>query len=270
MSEAGGGLPAVGLTSDLLARAGFAHAFFDRRGGVSPPPYDTLSFSIAVGDVSANVEENLRRAAARLGVAPGSILYASQVHGADVLAVTGAETRDEVLARSADAVLAAEPGVACGVRSADCVPILVGDPATGSVVAVHSGWKGTVLDVVGAGVRALLATGAGRPEAFVAAIGPHVRVCCFEVGPDVADAIAAAAPLDRAAVVREGDGKPRVDLCAVVRAQLSRAGMSAARVDDVPGCTVCEPERFHSYRRSGPRSGRMLSAIVSRGPAASR
>lgn len=251
----------AGLTSALLDGAGFRHAFFTRRGGVSAPPWDSLSFAVSVGDAPDAVRENFARAARWLGVEATRLYVLSQVHGTAAQLLTGEEDRDEVVRRVGDVTVSRVAGVACGVRSADCVPVLVGDRASGAVAAIHSGWRGTVANAAAAGVAALREAVGGRGE-LVAAIGPHIETCCFEVGEDVAAQLAASSTLGAAAVVSGEGGKARVDLRRIVRAQLEAAGIAA--IDDVRGCSVCERERFHSYRRDGARSGRMLSAIVAR------
>jgi YfiH family protein len=251
------------LASPLLEGAGFRHAFFTRRGGVSVPPWDTLSFAVSVGDDPAAVRENFTRAARHLGVDVARVYVLSQVHGTASHVLTGAEDRDDVVRAVGDITLSRVPGVACGVRSADCVPVLVADLTTGAVAAIHSGWRGTVADAAAAGVAALRALVGGEGD-LVAAIGPHIQRCCFEVGDDVAAQLAACSPLGEAAVLRAPDRKPHVDLRRIVRAQLEAVGLAPAAIDDVLGCTVCEPDRFHSYRRDGARSGRLLSAIVAR------
>jgi len=247
------------LTSRLLARGGFRHAFFTRLGGVSQPPWDSLNFASSTGDDAEAVRENIARAAHILGVSPARLYFLSQVHGTASRELQGDEERDEVVRSVGDITLSRVAGVACGVRSADCVPILIGDRKSGAVVAIHSGWRGTVANATRAGVLALrrLIGGAGD---LVAAIGPHIERCCFEVGPDVAAELAAASSLGREVVI-EGD-RPHVDLRRVVRAQLEAEGLDAAVIDDVAGCTVCDAVRFHSYRRDGQQSGRLLSAIV--------
>lgn len=252
---------AEALTSPLLARAGFAHAFFTRRGGVGRAPWDTLSFTVSSGDEPEAVAENRARAARVLGVSPARLYYLSQVHGVASVQLAGDEDPDEVVRRVGDVTLSRVGGVACGVRSADCVPVLVGDRASGAAVAVHSGWRGTVQDVVSAAVAALRRLVGEQRLEPVAAIGPHIETCCFEVGPEVAEQLAAASSRGAAAVVA-GQGRPHVDLRAVIHAQLEGAGVAPADVDDVRGCTVCDAERFFSFRRDGQRSGRLLSAIV--------
>jgi YfiH family protein len=151
-----------------------------------------------------------------------------------------------------DAVVGRAGGPVVGVRVADCVPVLVASARTGDVAAIHAGWRGVVAGVVGEGVR-LLVPGGDR-EDLVAAIGPCIGPCCFEVGRDVGAQIGF--------VVREQGGKAFVDLRAAVRAQLVALGVH--RIEDVPGCTKHEPDRFHSFRRDGANSGRMLAAIAPR------
>jgi len=245
----------------LLARAGFRHAFFTRRGGRSRPPFDSLHFGGGGGD-EVSLAANVALAARALDVDPARLYVVTQVHGRDVAVVRGDEARADVLLRRADVVLTTASSVACGVKVADCVPILVGDRATGAVAAIHSGWQGTMAEVVDAGIAALRRE-IGRDGDLVAAIGPHIETCCFEVGDDVAEKLAACAP-DRSVVDRGRGSRPHVDLRALVRAQLRSAGLTDETIDDVRGCTKCDEVRFFSYRRDRDESGRLLSAIVAR------
>jgi YfiH family protein len=248
--------------SPLLEAAGFRHAFFTRTGGVSSAPYATLNFSRAVGDTEENVRANLSRAAVALGVDRSRIYFLSQVHGSEVVVVDGTEDPSDVLYRDGDAVLSTAPGVVCGVRVADCVPILVGERKTGAAVAIHAGWRGTVCGVIPAALDRVK-TLAGSDARFVAAIGPHIGPMAFEVGEDVAREIVASSP-DPDVIHRAAGERPRVHLARVVRAQLEAAGVLPEDIDQVPGCTVSDPDLF-SFRRDGKRSGRHLAAIVVRG-----
>ncbi|MEO7332254.1 MAG: peptidoglycan editing factor PgeF [Minicystis sp.] len=252
------------LTSALLLEKGFRHAFFTREGGVSLPPWDSLSFVVATGDDPAVVLENRRRAARTLGVPVEKLYYLSQVHGTVARLLTGEEPWDEVLRSPGDITVSRTPGVGCAVRSADCVTVLLGEVESGAVAAIHSGWKGTVVNAVNAGVCALReAIGSPARSEIVAAVGPHIERCCFEVGDDVAAQLAACSPLGEGAVLR-GGAKARVDLRRIIHAQLEAAGIAASAIDDVPGCTVCDSGRFFSYRRDGQVGGRLLSAIAVR------
>jgi YfiH family protein len=245
------------LTSPLLSAAGFRHAFFTRNGGVSLGPYASLNFSFGVGDDAEHVHENLRRAGMCLDVAPGRLCFVSQVHGRDVLELAASDAREGVMQHQADAVVARNGQLACAVRTADCVPILVADPATGAVAAIHSGWRGTVANVVAATIARLNTD----PGGLLAAVGPHISHDAFEVSPDVAEQLQAVVP-SAAVVSRAENRKPHVDLRAIVSAQLRAAGVPEAGIEQVHGCTLLDAERFFSYRRDGQRSGRLLSGIV--------
>ncbi len=247
------------------------HAFFGRRGGASEGPFASLSFTITGGDEPGRVRSNRARAAERLGVGERHLVYPSQVHGVGVLEAARELTPEGALAVEADVVVSNDPLVACGVRSADCVPVLLACASTGWVAAVHSGWKGTVAGVVEVAVRALETRGA-RSHGLVAAVGPHLETCCFEVGAEVARALAGSAPHGGAALswgpaLAPGEARftRRIDLRRLVTEQLLRAGLDPSRIDHVSGCTRCDGARFFSYRRDGARSGRLLSAVVARG-----
>lgn len=251
--------PAEFLRSELLTRAGFRHAFFTRRGGVSEGPFSTLNFSVGVGDVESCVEENLRRAASVLGVAPEHIYFLSQVHGRQSATVEPNATRASFCTREGDIVSSAVPESACAVRSADCVPILLGDRRTGVTAAVHAGWRGVAGGAVAAGIAELQRLGASVSD-LVAAIGPHISQPAFEVSEDVAEQLDAASP--EPDVVDRSGARPHVNLRRIVRAQLRFAGLGADCIDDVAGCTSSDSERFFSFRRDGKLSGRHLSSIV--------
>ncbi len=249
------------LRSRLLDRAGFRHAFFTRRGGHSQRPFDSLHFGGA-GHDEKTLAANVQVAANALEVDTSRLYVVTQVHGRDVAVIGGTEDRDAVHEQKADVVVTKAAGVACGVKVADCVPVLVADRKTGAVAAIHSGWQGTAANVVGAGIDAMRRE-IGASGDLLAAIGPHIEACCFEVGDDVAERLAACAP--GSSVVREKRGaRPHVDLRRIVRAQLVAAGLLDESIDDVAGCTKCDADRFFSYRRDRERSGRLLSAIVAR------
>jgi len=221
------------LRSAILREHGFVHGFTTRHGDL-----------------------------ADLGVDAASVFTVTQVHGSGVVVATG--TPDALRTERADALVLTD-GRAGAVRVADCVPVLVGDAATGRAAAIHAGWRGVVSGVV----PAALATMRGRPTDLVAAIGPCIESCCFEVGDDVADAIADAVPAP-GVVLRRGGGKAWVDLVVAVRAQLEACGVPAAHVQRVGGCTKHDAERYHSYRRDGAAAGRLIALIASRRATESR
>ena len=259
------------LVSESLKRAGFAHGFSTREGGVSDPPFDSLDFALLRDP--ARLWENQRRLGEAVGFDPARLYQTKQVHGRGVVRAGGDPA--QMLQLEADALLA-EPGsgAAVAVRVADCVPVLLADPASGRVAAVHAGWRGVVADVVGAAVRHLGAreSGSSSPReagGFIAAIGPCIGPCCFEVDDAVGAQIARTTASSVIARRDEPRGKSYVDLRSAVRTQLRALGLSDTVIDDVPargraGCTRCDARRFYSHRRDGEASGRLLAVIVAR------
>lgn len=252
------------LRGKALESAGFLHGFSTRLGGVSAPPFHETDFALLRDP--EGLAENQRRLAAAVGFAPEHLFQALQVHGRRVLEPRG--PRREVEREEADALVArAGSRDAVAVRVADCVPILIGARDTGDVAAVHAGWRGVVAQIAGATIAAL----GSSPDAMVAAIGPCIGGCCFEVSADVAEQILAASPgnADRIVRARYAD-KARIDLRAAVRTQLVAAGLADANIDDVPSasgpasCTRCDATRYHSYRRDGDDSGRLIAVIRAR------
>ena len=255
--------------SPLLAQAGFRHAFFTRQGGASAGPFESLSFSTAVGDEPRHVDENLRRAGALLGVEAERILYLSQVHGRVARFYRTAEARSDLITLEGDAIGGSERSSAYAVRSADCVPVLLADVTSGAVMAIHAGWRGVAGGAVEAGV-ACLREHAGGTGQLLAAVGPHISRAAFEVSEDVAAELAGACPVPGAVLHPPGSEKPYVDLRFIVTKKLLALGLPETAIDHVGGCTVLEPERYFSFRRDGKRSGRHLSAIVPRAQARSQ
>jgi len=245
--------------SRLLARAGFRHAFFTRQGGASEGPFESLSFSTAVGDDPNHVAENLRRAGAVLDVEAERILYLSQVHGRQARFYASTELRSNLITLEGDAIGGTEPSNAYGVRSADCVPILLADKTSGAVMAIHAGWRGIVAGVVEAAVACLHQQQRSEGE-LLAAIGPHISAPAFEVSEDVAAELLESCPVAGAAIHAQG-AKPHVNLRLIVTQKLLALGLTEAAIDQVGGCTLLEPERYFSFRRDRKRSGRHLSAI---------
>jgi len=242
--------------STLLDRHGFRHLFSTRAGGVSRAPYDSLNLGFHLGDDDDAVHENRARFAECLGIPLDRVYEQRQVHGVHVREVDGTDEPSVVADAEGDALISRRPGIAVAARTADCVPILIGDRESGAVSAVHAGWRGAVSGVVARAVTEL----SPDPSALVAAIGPHIRVAAFEIGEEVALLMERAA--GGRAVVDRSRAKPHGDLAQLVRLQLLDLGLEAAAIDDVGGCTYSDAARFFSHRRDLGRTGRHLSAIV--------
>ncbi len=219
---------------------------------MSTARYASLNLSYKWGDEREKVDENRRRFAAAGEFVLERLHAPRQVHGTTILTVDAATDRAEVATVAADGLVTDVPGVVLAVATADCVPVLLSD-GHGRVAALHAGWRGTLGDIVGRGVEALVALGAAK-SSIVAALGPCICVRCFEVGEEVA------APFEALGAVSRGEGKPHVDLRVANRVLLERAGVHA--IDDAPPCTMCEAQRFFSFRRDGGEIGQQLSFVM--------
>lgn len=203
------------------------------------------------------------RTAATVGCAVDALYRVRQVHGAAVRVVDTAAP-DGASRPEADALVTATPGLALAVVTADCVPILLADPVSGAVGAVHAGWRGTAADVSGATVGAMARRWNVAPARLVAAIGPSIGACCYDVGEELAAAFAAAGHGEAVRAdwfSRDADGRLRLDLWAANRDLLVRAGLSAANIHVAGLCTKTHLAWFESYRAEGTAAGR-LAAII--------
>jgi len=231
------------------------HGFPTREGGVSGGPFASLNTSASVGDAPASVAQNLARLTAAFGRDPEQLVTAHQVHGTAVLEATAA---GQGVLGEGDAVFTGARGLLVGVRTADCLPILIEDRKTGLVAAVHAGWRGVIGEIVLRALERLVEHGADVKELRVA-IGPCTQACCFEVDGDLPERFSAAFG---SGVVKAQPGRARVhlDLAWAVGRSLSRAGVPASHVDALPHCTHCD-DRFFSHRRERGVTGRQLSLI---------
>ncbi len=249
------------IALDALKARSVAHGFFTRDGGVSGGIYASLNCGGGSGDDPAAVAENRARAAATLGVTRDALATNHQIHGADIVTVTG-DWRTRQRAR-ADGLVTQERGVALGILTADCVPVLFSDPDAAVVGAAHAGWRGAVSGVLEATVQAMTALGAA-PSRIRAGFGPAIAQASYEVGPEFPAPFLAQDPGNERFFIAAPNTKYRFDLPGYVRARLERLGLAA--VAATGGDTAAEPDRFFSYRRSRlagePDYGRLLSAIA--------
>jgi YfiH family protein len=196
--------------------------------------------------------------ATALGVSGADVVRMRQVHCADVF--DASRGFSEAAWPEADIAISDEPDVAVSVRAADCVPILLGDVHTRAVAAIHAGWKGTAAGAAMTAVRAMTARYASNPSHLVAAVGPCIGPCCYEVGRDVADAFL---PHPEARSWFTENGPLHLDLWRATRDQLVRAGVRPDRIHVAALCTFDHPQVFPSYRRDGAQAGRLVAAIRS-------
>ena len=236
------------------------HGFFTRRGGVSSDRFATLNCSLSSPDDRALVLENRALAARALGADPAALVGVTQVHGAAVVTVTQPWPPGE--GARADAMVTAVPGIALGVITADCAPVLFGEAGSGIVGAAHAGWRGALAGVLEATVAAMAALGA-RPDRIAAAVGPCIAQPSYEVGADMRDAVLArdaAAAKFFAPGARPGHWQ--FDLAGYCASRLTGIG----RVERLDVDTASDEARFWSHRRrtlsGGGPIGHQISVVV--------
>lgn len=237
-----------------------AHGFFGRRGGVSDEPYDSLNVGAGSDDDAAAVAENRARIMRALGVARLATAY--QEHGTAVIHVDADfDERDRV---RGDVLVTQAPGIALGILTADCAPVLLAEQEARIIAAAHAGWRGAAAGVVEAAVAAMERLGAARGR-ICAAVGPAIGADSYQVGEEVRAAFAGRpAGFERFFRTDDASGKYRFDLAGAVAADLRQAGVGS--VEPLGLDTYGDTERFFSYRRATHRGeadyGRQLSAIA--------
>ena len=220
--------------------------FSSRRGGVSPPPFDSLNIGRLTDDDGANVDANRERLAEAVGLPRKRFLYGRQVHGATVRRGTEPPGPDRPAADE-DGQATALTDAAALVFVADCLPIALA--ADGAVAAIHGGWRGLAAGIVEEGVNALRELGGTGP--VTAAIGAGAGACCYEVSEEV--------QAHFADVPEAREGERNLDLAAIARAKLAQAGV--AEVHDLGLCTMCHPDLFFSHRRDHGTTGRQAGVV---------
>ncbi|ADO42103.1 peptidoglycan editing factor PgeF [Ketogulonicigenium vulgare] len=244
------------ITSDALV--GVRHGFFGRAGGASSGVFAGLNCGLGSTDQREVVLLNRARVAAAMGVAATALIGVNQVHSADVVVVSDSDTPRP----AADAMVTNVPGIALGILTADCQPVLFADVDAGVIGAAHAGWKGTRAGVLEATVDAMIPLGARRDQ-ITAVIGPTISQRVYEVGADFRDNFIAADPDAARFFVAGAPGKYQFDLPGFGLSRLRRTGIKQA--EWTRHCTYCDPKRFFSYRRTTHEKeadyGRLISVI---------
>jgi YfiH family protein len=288
----------------ILARQPWLpHAFSTRTGGASQAPAAGLNLGFIQTDKRTNVERNRLRFFRALGAAESSLAELRQIHSTNIFQVVKG-TRGRLEYRPSgfalpknvghalpqgDALMTNEPDILLSVRGADCLLVLLADTRRRAVSAVHAGWRGALAGIVEKTVGEMVRIFGSNPNDLVAALGPSIRACCYEVGDEVVNAFCGRyangedffreAPRDKAqSAIAErypllflsqqppGHGpdsvaKKHLDLVAVARHQLRRAGLNSAKIQAADFCTACRTELFFSHRREGSGTGRMMAVI---------
>jgi YfiH family protein len=245
-----------------LEDAGFVNGFSTRVAGVSDFPKESLNLAGFDEDAAENIHENRRRF---LNALDGDYELATvwQVHGDTVKTVKSVDEARSSEDR-ADAIVSDLPNTLAGVKTADCVPILIGDPKSGAFAAVHAGWKGTAARIVVRAIEAMVSEFGADPKAIIAAIGPCASGENYEVGEDVIERFRTAIPGSEKYFSATRPGHALVDLRAANRDLLINAGVSVSNIFIAPFCTIARTELFFSYRvekKVYGKTGRLLSVI---------
>jgi YfiH family protein len=251
-----------------LEQEGFANGFSTRAGGVSPMPENSLNLAGFNEDAAENILENRRRF---LKLFKGDWMLAGcwQVHGSDIRLINNlADAKAAEDGRGdtvyCDAIVGNAAGVLAGVKTADCVPILMGDPKTGAFAAVHAGWRGALAEVAPSAVKRMTAEYKTRPQDVCVAIGPAAGFCCYEVGTEVIEAFGGRFAISDELFKATREKHACINLLQANRSQLVSAGVTADRVYTAPLCTMCRTDLFFSYRREKNvygKVGRLMSVI---------
>ena len=257
-------------TSSVLDTPGLVHGFSTRLGGVSRGHFASLNLRGGgpAPDDRELVRENYRRFCAALGVDPETLVLSKQVHEDTVRHVTAADAGkgfSALVDYTADALITNEPGLNLMVFSADCIILLLHDPVTGCIGAVHAGWRGTALDLPAKTVGEMGRLFGAHPEDIRVGIGAGIGPCCFETHDDVPDALRKAfGPGVEPYIAPRGE-KWTVDLKAINAWRLRESGVQANYIDICSLCTSCRTDLYWSHRRTGDKRGVQGALIALRG-----
>jgi len=253
------------VRSDLLPAR---HLFTRRLGGVGDYPYSSNPDPVwEAPEVQTRVRALWLRLRDGGGFPEEGFCFTRQVHGTCIRRVTAEERRLPPLEGrpiDCDGLITDRPGVPLCIFTADCVPVLFHEPVRGLVCAAHSGWKGTVADMMGSAVKAICDMG-GNVRDLRVAIGPAISQCCFEVGPEVKEGVEALLGADTYGLCPPEEGVPgkyMVDLKETNRRRLLQLGIRSENIDVSPDCTVCMSDVYWSHRASKGVRGTMASIIM--------
>jgi polyphenol oxidase len=253
-----------------LEEDGFTNGFSARLGGVSPMPHGALNLAGFNEDAAENILENRRRFL-KLFAGDWRMADCWQVHGTDVRLVKNTPDAQPAEKTSGekvycDAVVSDASRVLAAIKTADCVPILIGDTKTGSFAAVHAGWRGTFAGIALYALERLTKEYNAQPHDLRIAIGPAAASCCYEVGSEVIDGFRERFPEVDDLFIATREGHARIDLLKANRNQLIAAGVDSGRIHIAPLCTMCRTDLFFSYRREKNVHGKVgrLMAVIGR------
>lgn len=243
-------------------REELAHCMSTRLGGISQGECAALNLGFNRKDAKENVRENFNRICASLGVEPESMAFSSQVHETSLRVVTAADrgkgfSRDSDI-KGVDGLLTDTPGVTLVTFYADCVPLFFYEPGRRAAALVHSGWRGTYANIAGQAVKRMVSAFGCDPSGIVAAIGPSIGRCCFEVGEEVYG-LFAERYTEASFYTQSGPGKWKVDLQAIIKSELASEGLYGKNIHNSGICTKCRKDLFFSHRGDHGATGSLAA-----------
>lgn len=237
--------------------------FTTRHEGVSRAPYNSLNLGMNTFDSPHNVQGNRSLLARAFGTKVEKLVMVTQCHGTDILVIDEANADYAHFQRlQCDGIVTNQPGVMIAVGVADCLPLLLLDPVQKVAAALHAGWKGTAANIAAKGVETLVKLFGSDPDVILAALGPAIRSCCYEVDEPVRKAFVENGLEWNSYAVANGSNKWRLDLSAINRDQLLAAGIPAENIESAPHCVSCQHDSFFSYRRDKGETGRQAGFIM--------
>ncbi|MBI4852092.1 MAG: peptidoglycan editing factor PgeF [Acidobacteria bacterium] len=252
------------IECSTIREKGFIAAFSTRLGGVSKLPENALNLALFSSDTEENVSENRRRFLSTLSTEPKTqreIVTVKQIHSADSYVVEKLSPDNSI---SCDAMLTNNRNILLGIQTSDCLPVLIADPKNQAVVGIHAGWRGTLSRIVEKSIARLVEIYGSNPSDCLAATGPAIGQCCFEIGPEVKEAFEKEFPYaDKLFSNHQENGKSHMDLRLANQEQLLKAGLKKENIFVWPDCTLCSVDLYFSYRGEIARGavGRLLSVI---------
>jgi YfiH family protein len=250
-------------SSNFAATGVVVHGFTTRHEGVSRHPYNSLNLGANIFDSPHNVQGNRSILARAFGARTEHLVTVTQVHGNDLLVIDSPNPDyTHFLKLECDGLITNQPGLMIGVCVADCIPILLLDPVNKVVATLHAGWKGTAGEIGRKGVEALINMFDSNPEDILAALGPGIGSCCYEVDGIVREAFKKNGADWDLFAKEKAPGKWKLDLAAANCSQLLAAGVPKANIETTPLCVSCEHDLFFSYRREEGETGRQMGFVM--------
>lgn len=243
--------PSGFIESQLLKEHNIHGLFSLRNGGISPAPFDSQNFGLELGDSKTNIEKNLNHFIQSTAL-PGPPHQAVQTHHTNILWCSGPGSMHTT---EADILLSDTINSPLAIRTADCLPVLLADPANNITAAVHAGWRGTASGVVKHAIQAMCERG-GKVKQILASLGPCIGPCCFNIGDEAAMALRNSA--DKASNFVQNSA----DLHQINRLQLLESGLNERNIELINACTACDNKRFFSFRRDSGITGRHIAVVA--------